>query len=95
MRLLGWALLVLVLILIAGCQTVDTKPAAIAEPPRTINVPVRAPCIDLSNIPTVPSRTKVAQDADEEQLAAAVASYVGALEAYAPQADALLRACSK
>ena len=95
MRLLSWVLFVLVLVFLFGCQTVDTKPAPIIEPPKQINVAIRAPCIKESDIPAVPQRTKVGEDADEEQLATAVKVYVAAMEDTVVLQNTLLKICSK
>jgi hypothetical protein len=82
-------------ILLVGCATDLPAP----EPRTTVvtvKVPTPVPCLKPEDIPKVPTPTPVdAANATTDQLAAAAAADLMALDLYAKTADPLLQACSK
>ena len=80
---------------LAGCASTQTPEPRIVT--QTVNVPVRAPCPDPSDVPQVPRR--VAEEhptmpADPNEQARILGAKVIELFGYAVRADALLRGCS-
>ena len=80
---------------LAGCATTPAPEPRIVT--QTVNVPVRAPCPDPGDVPTLPRR--VAEEhptmpADPNEQARILGAKVIELFGYAVRADALLRGCA-
>ena len=79
------------ILLLTACAS---NPALESSAPTTeVRVAVAVPCIALEAIPPVPT-TAMSTGGDVHNKAAGAAADVYALEAYASEADALLRQCA-
>ncbi len=82
------------LALISCATTPAPEPRIVTQ---TVNVPVRAPCPDPADVPTLPRRIAEehpAMPADPNEQARILAAKVIELFGYGVRADALLRACA-
>jgi len=83
-------------ILLAGCAAVETRAPDPVIQTRTVEVkvPVAVPCINAADIPALPKST-MRPGMQVQQLAAAAAVDLTAVEDVAITQNALLRACAK
>ena len=85
--------LAIYLLALTGCAT---TPELVTGPQTVrVEVPIRVKCISMSDLPQYPAPTPVdVATATREQVAAAVAADLLAIEDYAKRADVALRACA-
>ena len=83
------------LLLLAACATPDAPPPQVSTRTVEVRVPVPIPCIAAADIPAAPTPTRVdTERATTDQLAAAAAADLIALDSYRARVQALLAQCA-